>query len=119
MALPTFVFFPQVAEVLQQFGIGLDTVDFPSLQAAATQPRQVAASTVLLAEQQVDATVAPLGRPPGEPAQVSGEREGERKRKNKEEKAEYDWLSSCVGVAHFANVRDKYTGLGTVGSNCF
>lgn len=72
---PTFVFLPQVAEVLQQFGVGLDAVDLPGLQAAATQPSQVAAPTVLLAQQQVDAAVAPLGRPPGEPAQVRGERD--------------------------------------------
>lgn len=61
----TFVLFSKVVEVFQKLGVGLDTINFPRLQASPTKPRQVATSTVLLAQQRVDAALAPLGGSPG------------------------------------------------------
>lgn len=63
----TFVFFSEFTEVIQELRISLDTVNISRLQAAPTKPRHIAAATttVLLAQQRVDAAVTPLCGSPG------------------------------------------------------
>lgn len=53
------------AQVRGQIGVSLDAVHLPGLHAASTQTRLVGATSVLLAEQHVHATLRPLRGPPG------------------------------------------------------
>lgn len=70
----TFLFLTQVVEVFQHLGVGLDTVHLPRLQTPSTKPRQVAPPPVLLAQQQVDPAVGPLGGSPRVTAQTNSRR---------------------------------------------